>query len=87
MKMTAYWDIAPCSLVEVDRRFRGAYSLYHQDDRAPPHDSNVYIIGGIKLQIPKVEWHDVYTKLMKSVTFLKVIREVQMDGHAGTIIP
>jgi hypothetical protein len=22
--MTAFWDIAPCSLVEVDRRFRGA---------------------------------------------------------------
>jgi hypothetical protein len=23
MKMTAFWDIAPCSLVEVDRRFVG----------------------------------------------------------------
>jgi hypothetical protein len=23
MKMTAFWDIVPCSLVEVDRRFRG----------------------------------------------------------------
>jgi hypothetical protein len=30
--MTAFWDIAPCSLVEVDRRFRGAYCLHHQDD-------------------------------------------------------
>jgi hypothetical protein len=26
-KMTAFWDIEPCSLVEVDRRFRGAYCL------------------------------------------------------------
>jgi hypothetical protein len=25
MKMTAFWDITPCSLVEVDRRFRGVY--------------------------------------------------------------
>jgi hypothetical protein len=24
-KMTAFWDIAPCSLVEVDRRFRREY--------------------------------------------------------------
>jgi hypothetical protein len=24
-KMTAFWDIAPCSLVEADRRFRGTY--------------------------------------------------------------
>jgi hypothetical protein len=26
--MVAFWDIAPCSLVEVDRRFRGAFCLY-----------------------------------------------------------
>jgi hypothetical protein len=25
MKMTAYWDIELCSLVQVDQRFRGAY--------------------------------------------------------------
>jgi hypothetical protein len=24
MKMTVFWDVAPCSLVEIDRRFRGA---------------------------------------------------------------
>jgi hypothetical protein len=29
--MTAFWDIAPYSLDEVDRRFRGAYRL-HQGD-------------------------------------------------------
>jgi hypothetical protein len=29
MKMTALWDTAPCSLVEVDRRFRDAYCLHH----------------------------------------------------------
>jgi hypothetical protein len=27
--MTAFWDIAPCSLVEVDRRFTGTYCLHH----------------------------------------------------------
>jgi hypothetical protein len=25
MKMTAFWDIAPCNLTEVDRRFRDVY--------------------------------------------------------------
>jgi hypothetical protein len=29
-KMTAFWDVAQLSLVEVDQRFRGAYCLYHQ---------------------------------------------------------
>jgi hypothetical protein len=27
-----FWDVAPCSLVEIYRRFRGAYCLYHQGD-------------------------------------------------------
>jgi hypothetical protein len=30
MKMTVFWYIAPCSLVEIDRRFRGAYCLHNQ---------------------------------------------------------
>jgi hypothetical protein len=38
MKMAVFWDVAPCSLVDTDRRFRGAYYLYHQS-----HD------GGSKL--------------------------------------
>jgi hypothetical protein len=32
MKMTAFWDVTPCSLVEVDRRFRGVYCFYHCPD-------------------------------------------------------
>jgi hypothetical protein len=30
MKMAAFWDTAPCSLVDVDRCFRGAYCSHHQ---------------------------------------------------------
>jgi hypothetical protein len=30
--MTAVWDTAPCSLVEVDRRFTPAYCFHHQGD-------------------------------------------------------
>jgi hypothetical protein len=28
--MKAFWDIAPCSLLGVERRFRGAYCFHHQ---------------------------------------------------------
>jgi hypothetical protein len=37
-KFRAFWDVAPCSHVEVDRRFRGAYCFYHQgpDDGSSP---------------------------------------------------
>jgi hypothetical protein len=30
--MIAIWDTVLCSLVEADRRLRGAYCLYHQGD-------------------------------------------------------
>jgi hypothetical protein len=30
MKMTVIWDVAPCSLVEIVLRFRGAYCIHHQ---------------------------------------------------------
>jgi hypothetical protein len=33
--MTAFWDTAPYSLVEVDRRFNGAFCLHHQSDDRP----------------------------------------------------
>jgi hypothetical protein len=31
--MTVFWDDAPFSLVEINRRFRGAYCLHHLDDQ------------------------------------------------------
>jgi hypothetical protein len=32
MKFKVFWDGTPCSHVEVDRGFRGAYCLHHQGD-------------------------------------------------------
>jgi hypothetical protein len=32
LNMTVFWDVAPCSLVEVYRRFRVVYYLHHQGD-------------------------------------------------------
>jgi hypothetical protein len=32
MKMGVFWNVVPCSLVDTDRRFRGAYCLHHQDE-------------------------------------------------------
>jgi hypothetical protein len=28
-EITPFWDVAPCSSVDVDRRFRGTYSPHH----------------------------------------------------------
>jgi hypothetical protein len=29
VKNTAFWDVAPCSIVEIDQCFRGIYCLHH----------------------------------------------------------
>jgi hypothetical protein len=34
MKMRVFWDIAPCSLAGVDRRFRCSYCVHHQGDES-----------------------------------------------------
>jgi hypothetical protein len=34
-EIASFSDIAPCSFVEVDRRFRGAYCLHRQDSYVP----------------------------------------------------
>jgi hypothetical protein len=39
-KMTAFWDIGPCNLAEIGRRFGGAYSLHHQDDEQDRYQPN-----------------------------------------------
>jgi hypothetical protein len=40
LKIAVFGDVAPCSLVEIDRRFRGAYCLHHHDDRRQPSSSS-----------------------------------------------
>jgi hypothetical protein len=35
MKMTVFWDVAPCCLLEVYRRLRGVCCLHHQGDHFP----------------------------------------------------
>jgi hypothetical protein len=30
--MVVFWDVAQCSLVDIDRRCRGAYCLHHRGD-------------------------------------------------------
>jgi hypothetical protein len=57
-KIETLWDMAPCSLVEVARRFRGAYCVHRQGDdggsssffvlsAAPFSSSSPYLLSGI----------------------------------------
>jgi hypothetical protein len=35
VKFRVFWDVSQCSHVQVDLRFRGAYSFHHQDAKWP----------------------------------------------------
>jgi hypothetical protein len=41
LTMTVVWDVAPCGLVEINRRFRGAYCLHYQANPPRPDDGAV----------------------------------------------
>jgi hypothetical protein len=46
LKMTVFWDIAPCSLVQPVRRFRCTNCLHHQGDEWPDGGSkNLWNVG------------------------------------------
>jgi hypothetical protein len=32
MKIAVFWEVAPCSPVDIERCFGGAYCLHHQGD-------------------------------------------------------
>jgi hypothetical protein len=48
MEIAVFWDVAPCSLVEIYLRFRDAYCLNHQisfyetTQRSIPEDSHLH---------------------------------------------
>jgi hypothetical protein len=55
MKMRVFWDIAPCTLSGVDRRFRGAHCLHHHpDDGGSTHSqTSVYSNKTTRRYIPE----------------------------------
>jgi hypothetical protein len=42
--MTGFWDTAPCIVVEVDRRFRGACCLHRPDDVGSTYLWNICLL-------------------------------------------
>jgi hypothetical protein len=53
MKMIVFRDVAPCSLVDTDRRFRDAYCLHHQGDKSQNTPDDGPLKGRNKLDLCK----------------------------------
>jgi hypothetical protein len=53
MKFRVFWDVLPCSQVDVDRRFRRVYCLHHQGSE---WEARGRIAGYLAVQVRK--WAD-----------------------------
>jgi hypothetical protein len=64
MKMTVFWNIAPCSLVEIDWSFTGVYCLLHSG-RGSKHLWNVGQLPEYTAQYsrrPSTILHSIYER-------------------------
>jgi hypothetical protein len=52
MKMTVFWDVALCSLVEIYRRYTGAFTHHHQGDSGRRDDGGSKHLRNIDQFIP-----------------------------------
>jgi hypothetical protein len=101
--MTAFWDVARCSLVEADRRFWGAYSpriVAMKMETVRTSETSVYFHETIQHDIP--ENYDLHARrhenlkshklqinidLNKQIKIIKMLREMQGCGPYSTCFP
>jgi hypothetical protein len=75
MKFRILWDVLPCSQVDVDRRFRGAYCLHHQRDAARTSETSVYIYLTTWQYIPEDSKLQLHVQLFSKHTLYRWIRD------------
>jgi hypothetical protein len=75
MKFRILWDVLPCSQVDVDRRFRGAYCLHHQSDAARTSETSIYIYLTTRQYIPEDSKLQLYVQLFSKHTLYRWIRD------------
>jgi hypothetical protein len=88
--MVDFWDVAPCSLVEIYRRFRGAFSLHYQDDDLPETSVNFYdttlrnIPGDSHLHTRRRENLKSYRKIRRFLSYFRGSVALYTLEHSGT---
>jgi hypothetical protein len=83
-KMTALWDIAPCSL-GIDRRYGGAYFLHHPDDAVRTSKTSVYSNKTTLRYIPQPFLH--HESLLLATATRNVIPRLNTPVVYLTLIP
>jgi hypothetical protein len=83
VNITVFLDIAPCSLVEVYRRFRGAYYLYHQR----PHNGGSKHLWNIGKLLPDATSQKAVIFILAAIRTSNLTRNVGDFGHDANLIP
>jgi hypothetical protein len=70
-----FWDVDPCSHVEVDRRFRGAYCLHHQGDEYAAREkiAGYIVFGGVRLSRHNIKFVDLPPR--KITSFFRSLKD------------
>jgi hypothetical protein len=83
MKMIVFWDITPCSLDEVDGRFRVAYCLYHQGDISwRPFETSVYFNEATRFFFPEGYHLHYAEKYISSPVLPRAVEVLGRPYHA-----
>jgi hypothetical protein len=90
-KFRVYWDVAPCSHVEVDRRFIYAYWYNHQGDEYAVHTSETSVHfnvtklhGATSQKTPSFELH-LYHVRAKQLDKVLVVYLLAPAGQPNTV--
>jgi hypothetical protein len=76
MKMTDFWVTAPCSLAEVERRFRAAYCIHHYEIRG----AIAQVIETVNTYETSVIFYET-TLLIFPITSHSTTREPEISFH------
>jgi hypothetical protein len=92
-KIAVFWNVAPCSLVDIDQHFRGAKDNIYETTRCNIPEDRHFPEGKHSLARPKRRWKDI--KMLEKqdevttmrnlifilLTFFKFLRYVTSSGR------
>jgi hypothetical protein len=74
LKMAVFWDVAPCNLVKIGRRFRDAFWIHHQGE------------SPLNLWIPEmsVSFYEITRRNISEDSHLHIRRRENLKSHWST---
>jgi hypothetical protein len=81
MKMTAFWDTAPYSVAEIDRRFRDAYCLHYQGSTQV-----IAVMEAVGISETSVNFHETTRRSIPEGCHLHTRRHDNLKYHTSPLV-